>query len=297
MGGTAEGRGRGFKGGRGRGGRGFAAGRGTIGGRGRGGRGYASGGAPVNARRRPLGDRKYAVCDVLAWGDQDMVCSDAECRMFWLESRFAEMPEQPSRRARALQLVPAVSVTPELLSEAYHLDKGYSKDSLLFVHKEGHYHVSEAVTPLALLWRDRHISRFVVDTPDKAGEKLPERQAVVLELRGGGWLRTAERAVVAQLSEQDLKALEGQGQGGAAKRGAGALLRVEADGVDLAQRRISVAKVSGFVPARSRVWADTWGRIVFQHLHRTGQTQCITFQALMQAALGSGHAAASGEVK
>jgi len=205
-----------------------------------------------------------------------------------------------------LQLIPAMPVTPEVLSQAYHLESGYSKDSLLFLHKEGHYHVSESVTPLALLWRDRQISRFVVDTQDKAGAVLPERQAVVLELRGKGWLRTAERAILAQLPEQELQELlqRGQeqqkdksGQGNVGKHRPGTLVRVEIDGVDLVQRQVSVVKVSGFVPSRTRVWADPWSRIVFQHLHRNGQAQCISFQTLMQTSVGRSVGAAVGEVK
>eukprot|EP00405_Crypthecodinium_cohnii_P025833 CAMPEP_0206492032 /NCGR_PEP_ID=MMETSP0324_2-20121206/45632_1 /ASSEMBLY_ACC=CAM_ASM_000836 /TAXON_ID=2866 /ORGANISM="Crypthecodinium cohnii, Strain Seligo" /LENGTH=557 /DNA_ID=CAMNT_0053973901 /DNA_START=66 /DNA_END=1739 /DNA_ORIENTATION=+ len=326
-GGGGGGGGRGQGAGRGRG----CTGRGTV----RTGRGYADPGivtaatedhtaetAPSLQRHKRVGRRTYAVCDVLMWADQDMMSADAECRMFWLASRFSEFSDG-SKRARPLTLVPAKLVTAESLSEAYHGELGYSKDSLLFLHREGCYHSSEAVTPLALLWRDRHITRFVVDTPDQAGKQIPEHQAVVLELRAGNRLRTAERHVVAQLSDEDARDLhqssyfgkekEEKIQGGpqeveiiskAAAGRVGALVRVEADGIDVAQRKVSIAKVSRFVPSRTRVWADSWARIVFQHLHRTGQAQFISFQALVQSALGSaspggqgGSALAAGEVK
>merc|ERR1719188_1363782 len=168
------------------------------------GKGKGKGGKGKGRRRRPPGDRKYAVMDALVWGDQELASAEAECRMFWLASRFAELPEKHPRRARPLSLVPATPASPEALQHAYHSDTGVRKDSLLFLHREGQYAVSEAVTPLALQWRDRQISRFVVDTPDEKGELMPERQAVVLEVRGGGQLRTADRTVVSHFGEEQL---------------------------------------------------------------------------------------------
>lgn len=237
---------------------------------------------------RPKGEKKYAVCDVLVWGDVDMACAEADCRMFWLQSRFAEMSDKHSRRARPLQLIPASLATPEALIHAYNTDVGYEKDSFLLLHREGHYGISEAVTPLALSWRDRHISRFVVDTPDGKGEVLPEQQAVVLEVRKGGHLRTADHKVVAQLSEQQLAQARDLAQGQGPK--VGSLLRCKVQSVDVATQRLGGVEVVAHVAARSRVWADSWGRIVFQHLHREGQAAQISFQALLQAV---GHGAAA----
>lgn len=296
----AGGRGRGGRG-RGKGGgRGYAGGgdvdmggkgggRGYAGGRGGGGRGGA------NPRARPVGDRKYAVCDVLVWGDTDLATADAECRMFWLESRFAELSETPaSRRARPLMLTPTFPVTPETLSKCYHTDLGFIKDNFLFLHREGHYQTSQAVTPLALMWRDRQISRWVIDTPDATAAKVPERQAVVLELRNGARLRTADRVVIGQLDEQQLAQVTELTKG---PRPAGkTLVRCEASAVDVAARQVTIAQVTGVAGARSRVWPDSWGRIAFQHLQRQGQTQHISFQALMRAAIGDA-APVAGEEK
>merc|ERR1711972_1285644 len=103
-------RGRGSKsdisGARGGKGRGYAT-AGRTGGKG--GRGKNGKGASRNPRARV--NRKYAVCDVLFWDGSDMVGADTECRMFWLSSRFAELPERTPRRARPLVLIPAVDVT------------------------------------------------------------------------------------------------------------------------------------------------------------------------------------------
>lgn len=254
------------------------------------GRGYTSGGRGGKGKGRSKGkegsrqraniDRKYAVCDVLFWDGTDMVGADTECRMFWLASRFAELPEKTPRKARPLVLIPAVDVTPEAVAEAYEADVGYSKDSLQFMHRQAHYAIDAPCTPLSLMWRDRHISRFVVDTPDHTGEKLPERQAVVLELRGSGYLRTAERAVVAQLQPDELEGILQD------KTRAKMLVRCEVESVDVTTRTLKGVKPLAVVPARSRVWPDSWSRILFQHLHRKGDTGGISFNVVARAAMG-----------
>ena len=227
-------------------------------------------------RRRPPGNRKYAICDVLVWGDMDMASTEAEFRLFWLQSRFEEMREKAPRRARPLQLIRALPATAESIRELYSEDFGYSKDSLMFLHREGRYQISEPVTPVAKLWRDRQLSRFVVDTPDEKGQDLPSKQSVVLEVRGGGRLRTADRHLVAQCREEDLDKLQGQARNKS-------LVRCDIEAIDVVNRCLQVVPVA-HVPARSRVWPDSWARIVFQHLHRSGQSSYVSFEALMQAA-------------
>merc|ERR1712139_86423 len=109
---------------------------------------------------------------------------------------------------------------------------------------------------------------------------LPERQAVVLELRGSGYLRTAERYVMAQL-EPD--ALDGITQD---KTRSKMLVRCEVESVDSSARKLAGVRPVAVVPARSRVWPDSWGRILFQHLHRTGETGAISFDVVARAAAG-----------
>jgi len=213
-----------------------------------------------------------------------LVAAEAECRMFWLESRFAEMSEKPSRRARALQLIPAVPVTAEAFMSAYQSDLGYPKDSFVFMHRLGHYDISEPATPLVLLWRDRHVSRFVIDTPDAQGKDLPEKQAVVLEVRGSGHLRTGDHLIVGQLTEQQLAQAKSLVQG---KESIDRMLfRFDVQTVDLASHKLIGLEIKSHVAARSRVWADTWGRIAFQCLHRTGQTSAISVEAVARSLSG-----------
>jgi len=211
-----------------------------------------------------------------------MVGADTECRMYWLSSRFAELPERLPRKARPLILIPAVDVSAEAVAEAYHEDVGYAKDSLHFMHRQALYAIDAAVTPLSLMWRDRKISRFVIDTPDERGEKLPEHQVIVLELRGSGYLRTADRAVVGQLSPESLDGITQDKDKTRAKM----LVRCEVDSVDVTNRTLLGLRPVAVVPARSRVWPDSWGRILFQHLHRKGLTDAISFEAVAKAAAG-----------
>jgi snurportin-1 len=231
-------------------------------------------------RARPCGNKTYAIMDVLCWGDQDLVNASAECRSFWLQSRFSELPEKPPRRARPLRLIPMVATTAETFQQACNMDFGYAKDSLLFLHRDGYYALFEPVTPLVLAWRDRHISRFVVDTPDPTGEQLPEKQPMVLELRGSGYLRTADHLIVAKLSEAQLEhAMR------LTHNRVNVLIRCQVSSVDAHARRLTNLEVLAFVPSRSRIAADSWGRIVFQHSHRSGQTASICAQTLLQRLL------------
>lgn len=251
-------------------------------GRGRG-RGRRGGGAKGRGRgrgQRRHEEHSYAVLDVLFWGDTDVACADAEFRMFWLASRLGEMTDAPAHRARPLQFLPAEPVNLDVLNAAYRNDVGYLKDSLLFLHKEGKYSYSEPVSPLALQWRDRSISPYVVDTNDAKGEAQPEKQAVVLELRGGGHLRTADRIVVASMTEEELGAVPGanpsQGK---------ALLRFHVDHVDFAAKKLSGLEFLSRVPSRIRVWPDSWGRIAFQCTNRGAAAKPLAFDAL-QAHVG-----------
>lgn len=218
--------------------------------------------------------KEYYICDVLVWGDVDLANAEVECRHFWLASRFAELEEMVPPGGRALHHVPFVEVSPDSLRSAYNDDPGYAKDSIVFLHKEGHY--ISGTTPLCLAWRDRHISRYVIDTPDINGEDLPEKQSVVLELRGQGVLRTADRVKVAQLP---VEVIEGSCQPPPKPQ---MLLKCEIEGVDIANRKVSGLQIIGHA-AKKRVWADSFGRIAFQHMHRAKDTASISVGALALA--------------
>ncbi len=62
------------------------------------------------------------------------------------------------------------------------------RDGLLFLNKEAHYDLGSS--PLALLWKDVHSSRFSLDT-DAAGV-VPQWQHVVLQFLDNGCLGTGD---------------------------------------------------------------------------------------------------------
>mmetsp|Transcript_23361 Transcript_23361/g.42953 ORF Transcript_23361/g.42953 Transcript_23361/m.42953 type:complete len:481 (-) Transcript_23361:158-1600(-) len=243
------------------------------------GKGRGRGNRKTLPKGRPKGDRTYAVCDVLVWGDTELVNAEAECRMFWLESRFGELQTNPPRRARALQLVPVRAATADVLQELYSGDFGYAKDSFLLFHRQGAYAMAEPVTPLVLWWRDKTLNRFVIDTPDPTGQSIPEKQVVVLELRAAGFLRTADRNIVFQLTGDTLAATKAITKG---KQNV--LVRFHVADVDLVGMRVVDPQPLALAPVRSRMWADSWGRIAFQHLQRKKLTQSVAFEALIKAA-------------
>ncbi len=62
------------------------------------------------------------------------------------------------------------------------------RDGLLFLNKEAHYDLGQS--PLALVWKDAHISRYFLDT-DAAGV-VPEWQHIVLEFLDSGHVATGD---------------------------------------------------------------------------------------------------------
>jgi len=149
----------------------------------------------------------------------------------------------------------------------------YAKDALVFMHKQAQYW--PGLSPLLLSWRDKHICKYVVDTPDVNGVEIPPTQAVVLELRTKHFLRTEDKVIVGQAQEEQLKKI--------GKVRVKELLRGECDGVDQAGKLINL-RLTGKA-GRNRPTADSMGRIVFQHLHRHGLAAVISIEALVAAAM------------
>lgn len=55
----------------------------------------------------------------------------------------------------------------------------YPRDGLYLLHMEGHYALGSS--PLALLWKDPHCSRYFIDT-DSEGKQLPEQVQTITHL-------------------------------------------------------------------------------------------------------------------
>merc|ERR1711879_997730 len=78
--------------------------------------------------------------------------------------------------------------------------------------------------------------------------QLPEKQPMVLELRGSGYLRTADHLIVAKLSEAQLEQAMRLTQ-----NRVNVLIRCQVSSVDPQARRLANLEVLAFVPSRSRL--------------------------------------------
>ena len=134
------------------------------------------------------------VMDVIYWDDAAIAESEAEFRHYWLKSRFSELSFDFSSFGETIDfkvmrsLPPLIYVEPkdargEVIEEMYSNHQDYATDSFIFTHKESQY--VAGLSPLQLQWRDRRLSRFVIDTSDFEGDRLPERQKVVLQAKVG----------------------------------------------------------------------------------------------------------------
>lgn len=133
---------------------------------------------------------------------------------------------------------------------------GFIQDGLLFIHKETHYELG--VTPLVLLWKDRQCSRFFLETED--GSTVSTQQIATLSCHKDRTVKCLEGQVLGTLPEAFVT-MQGFEEGDLVKMGL--------QGIDPETERVQamtfVSKAS-----KSRILADTWSKIVFQHQARTG---------------------------
>ncbi len=151
----------------------------------------------------------FFVMDVLFWDSAEISACEAECRHFWLSSRFSEISNVRVGKITRFCYIKPLDATSENISAVYNGDIGafssqvsFQTDSLLFMHKEAVY--TAGLSPLFLQWRDANISKYTIDTNDKYGKLIPPRQAVVLKVKRQGSrvvLKTWDGAKVADCDE------------------------------------------------------------------------------------------------
>lgn len=146
---------------------------------------------------------------------------------------------------------PPVKMAPTLVGK-----HGFIQDGLLFIHKETHYELG--VTPLVLLWKDPHCSRFFLETED--GSTVSQQQVATLGCFKDRTVRCLEGQVLGTLPEAFVT-MQGFEDGDLVKMGL--------EGVDVASERVQAIHFVSRA-SKSRVLADTWSKIVFQHQARTG---------------------------
>ena len=217
--------------------------------------------------------KTFFVTDCMVWEDYSLVDCDFEFRRYWLNQKMSALADGEASPAAAsassggftVAVIPAEVSTRETLLRAYGEAFGYTKDGLVFVHKDSSYTQGE-ITPLCLQWKDGSCSRYPIDT-DKQGKVL-EAQAVVLRLGEDGrtlWTDDspplALGAIPAAFAGQNQETLR-PGQLFKFALGPGGLRLAEdgrPEGANLVLRGL----------AHNRASADTVSRILFQHLARS----------------------------
>ncbi|QDZ20951.1 snurportin-1 [Chloropicon primus] len=221
----------------------------------------------------------FYVTDCITWEDYSLVDCDFEFRSFWLAQKFEGVAPGGVREGEpALMLAPRERATREMISRAYSGEEGlgYTRDGLIFTHKDSTYVQGGRPTPLCLQWKDAHCSRYPIDT-DAKGVVL-ETQRVVLQLQEDA------RSVG---TGDDPPVVLGKipktfSDNNADKLRPGQLFRFNLGprGFDFgADGRPMGASLELAGLSHKRAKGDIISRILFQHLLRTGQ---ITFESLVR---------------
>jgi hypothetical protein len=107
--------------------------------------------------------RIYFILDVMNWNENSCYDCDTEFRLYWLQTKYSETPglttPPPSLHSYSFQLVPSWECHHDGLIQAYTAPVNYQRNGLLFYHREGHYETT--LTPLVLLWKDHHVTRYL----------------------------------------------------------------------------------------------------------------------------------------
>lgn len=238
-------------------------------------------------------NQTYYILDLLCWRSNLYYDSETEFRFFWLSAKFKECPKLSSPcdcNEFAFAVLPRYLANREGLLTAYPAatqrrnQHGFWQDGLLFYHKKSHYELGP--TPLAMLWKDKMCSPYVVHTKD--GQTPTAKQLLTLRLDQDRSVREFGGRSLATFSAESLSK---------AKAKPGALLKFSIDGVHIssdfskpehkdsnlvnAYPMVTLKKLSFTSKASPvRILPDTMSKIVFQALARTGDG--LTIQELLQ---------------
>lgn len=208
-------------------------------------------------------DQTYYVIDMVCWAGVSFYECTAEFRFFWLNNKILETGacEAPSQYHRyRFSLLTIYNCDYEGLNTAYTGSVPYVKDGLAFYNKNAHYQTGN--TPLALVWKDENCSQYVIDTDGKG--QIPHHQQVALELQGDGKLTTSDDppVVFGCLNKEFIEKSELHH---------GNLLRfsVGDGGLNFLDGKVDKADLQYLGKVnRARAFADTYSKVVFQHMVR-----------------------------
>eukprot|EP00386_Alphamonas_edax_P008948 GDKI01029368.1.p1 GENE.GDKI01029368.1~~GDKI01029368.1.p1 ORF type:complete len:225 (-),score=68.31 GDKI01029368.1:365-1006(-) len=147
----------------------------------------------------------------------------------------------------------------------------YPKDSIYFVHKDAHY--IPGYNPLFLCWRDKHLSKYAVDTTDYDGKMIEQKMTVSLEVTKRGRLRTLEKINVAQISDEDRQKLK-------APRGTLVRCFINPTDIDLKKRKIRGIQIDEKA-SKLKGSADCMSRILWQCMQRMDDPP-LTYNHVLQ---------------
>ncbi|CAH9117022.1 unnamed protein product [Cuscuta europaea] len=213
-------------------------------------------------------DQTYYVIDMVGWAGFSLYECTAEFRFYWLNTKLAESGacDAPSTYHRyRFSSVPVYDCVQEGLHSAYTGPVPYVKDGLVFINKQAHYQTGN--TPLALVWKDKNCSQYVIDTDNKG--EIPTEQHVVLELLDDGRLSTSDDPPVI------FGCLNGEFIQKTGLR-SGDLLRfsINEGGLVLVDGKLEKADLQYIdKPNRSRAFADSYSKVLFQYAVRHSPLQ------------------------
>jgi len=215
------------------------------------------------------GRKKIYIQDILCWNECVITDSSAECRQFFLQSRFQESIHEIECITEAnrfpFALVEAKACCPTVVGDMYFTHFPFEKDGLVFIHKEAHY--VPGINPLYLSWKDSSLSSWSVHTTDCSGQTFPENFQVCLELSPARDLMTSDGSRIYTLSVEEMTQLMNIAPG----RRNRSFVRVTLDDVGIVPDgtlRIGSITIDGFA-SPSRIVAESLSRLVFLYSMRS----------------------------
>lgn len=112
----------------------------------------------------------YYILDIMSWNDMHCYECDAEFRFYWLRAKVDETPFitpefTSSKQPHTFLPIPYWECSWMGLQEAYTCSLPFSKNGLLFYHREGQYEIG--LTPLVLLWKDSSVTNYLDNDGDE----------------------------------------------------------------------------------------------------------------------------------
>jgi snurportin-1 len=230
--------------------------------------------------------------DILRWRSRDIEDCTSEFRLYWAASQLKEdldtTPEvlSPLTSVRHFATLPVFPATPAGIRSAYSGPVPFTRDGLYFVHRSAMYQCGQ--TPLALVWKDPHCSRYFVDT-DPSGVPLREQHMILKYCQDRSVVTSDDQPVaLAVMPESFVKEV------GPSRLSAGSLLRfrIGPRGISFASDGSPVGADLHFLgfASQQRGRADSLSKVVFQYMARAGP---LKIETLLAVATTSEHAGAA----